>query len=86
MFQDRLVSDKDRLWFRRLLETNVGSEFGLSSEQVLPSEVLLYGDFMEKGTDMKNYRRIDDPDQVFKLETVNVHFSSMTGYLPVQIS
>lgn len=65
VYQDRLVSDKDRLWFHQLLETNVLKEFRIQPRDVLPQEEeLLFGDFMNKGADVKLYQRILSPAKV----------------------
>lgn len=64
VYQDRLVSDKDRLWFHQLLETNVLKEFHIQPRDVLPQEELLFGDFMNKGADIKLYQRILSPAKV----------------------
>ncbi|XP_054262356.1 dynein axonemal heavy chain 1-like [Macrosteles quadrilineatus] len=66
VFRDRLVNDKDREWFSQLLRDTVNSQFNLTADQVLQTEEeLLYGDFMNKGADVKLYQRITDSQKLF---------------------
>uniref|UniRef100_A0A803WD55 Dynein axonemal heavy chain 1 n=1 Tax=Ficedula albicollis TaxID=59894 RepID=A0A803WD55_FICAL len=51
VFCDRLVSDEDRTWFDKLMMEKM-EEFGTTFEEVIPSQPVLFGDFMDK-----EYRR-----------------------------
>ncbi|XP_063071051.1 dynein axonemal heavy chain 1 [Engraulis encrasicolus] len=62
VFQDRLVSAEDRQWFDQLLQSRI-SEFDCSFDEVVPSQPILFGDFMVPGTD-KVYQHIEDREKL----------------------
>uniref|UniRef100_A0A803VTG4 Dynein axonemal heavy chain 1 n=1 Tax=Ficedula albicollis TaxID=59894 RepID=A0A803VTG4_FICAL len=55
VFCDRLVSDEDRTWFDKLMMEKM-EEFGTTFEEVIPSQPVLFGDFMEPGANVKLYQ------------------------------
>lgn len=63
MFRDRLVSDEDRTWFDNLM-TQKMEEFGTTFKEVIPSQPVLFGDFMDPGANVKLYQEIDSQDKV----------------------
>ena len=63
VFQDRLVNKEDRDWFDQLLQARI-QEFGCSFEEVVPTQPLMFGDFMIPGTDNKVYQLIEDKEKV----------------------
>lgn len=63
MFQDRLVSPEDRDWFDKLLQDRI-EEFGCSFQEVVPYQPVLFGDFMNPGSENKAYQLIDDREKV----------------------
>uniref|UniRef100_A0A8C0ZKX5 Dynein axonemal heavy chain 1 n=1 Tax=Cyanistes caeruleus TaxID=156563 RepID=A0A8C0ZKX5_CYACU len=52
VFRDRLVSEEDRTWFDNLM-TKKMEEFGTTFQEVIPSQPVLFGDFMEPGANVK---------------------------------
>uniref|UniRef100_A0A8B9MD76 Dynein axonemal heavy chain 1 n=1 Tax=Accipiter nisus TaxID=211598 RepID=A0A8B9MD76_9AVES len=49
VFCDRLVSKEDRTWFDNLMKSMM-EELGTTFEEVIPSQPVLFGDFMEPAT------------------------------------
>lgn len=63
VFQDRLVCAEDRDWFNTLMK-DCTQGFGCSFEEVVPSQPLLYGDFMTPDATQKVYLLIRDKEKV----------------------
>ncbi|NWT16478.1 DYH1 protein, partial [Vireo altiloquus] len=63
VFRDRLVSDEDRTWFDNLM-TEKMEEFGTTFKEVIPTLPVLFGDFMEPGSNVKVYQAIDSQDKL----------------------
>uniref|UniRef100_A0A8C0VX99 Dynein axonemal heavy chain 1 n=1 Tax=Cyanistes caeruleus TaxID=156563 RepID=A0A8C0VX99_CYACU len=63
VFRDRLVSEEDRTWFDNLM-TKKMEEFGTTFQEVIPSQPVLFGDFMEPGANVKVYQAIDSQDKL----------------------
>nr|CAD7413475.1 unnamed protein product [Timema poppensis] len=77
VFQDRLVNDEDCEWFDQLLRDKIGG-FGLNADKVLEDRAILFGDFLEPQSDVKNYEEIKDMEKLSKvldqyLEDYNHH-------------
>ncbi|XP_066555780.1 dynein axonemal heavy chain 1 [Amia ocellicauda] len=66
VFQDRLVSEDDRNWFDQLMRERM-EELGTGFEEVLPSQPLLYGDFLVPGADNKTYQLLEDKDKLVRV-------------------
>ncbi|XP_069045720.1 dynein axonemal heavy chain 1 isoform X1 [Lepisosteus oculatus] len=66
VFQDRLVSPEDRRWFDELMRERM-AEFGTTFEEVIPSQPVLYGDFMVPGSDNKIYQFVEDKDKMVQV-------------------
>lgn len=76
VFRDRLVSDEDRTWFDNLM-TEKMVEFGTTFEEVIPTQPVLFGDFMEPGANVKVYQAIESQDKVRTLGiTLRATFTS----------
>uniref|UniRef100_A0A452QQ37 Uncharacterized protein n=1 Tax=Ursus americanus TaxID=9643 RepID=A0A452QQ37_URSAM len=59
VFRDRLVSDDDRGWFDKLLESCM-EQWKVTFVEVCPFQPILYGDFMSPGSDyMEDYNQIN---------------------------
>lgn len=58
MFQDRLINDEDRDWFRNLLGDRMKADFNINFPDVV-QEPVLYGDFVAQTAD-KAYQELDD--------------------------
>ncbi|KAI1890876.1 hypothetical protein AGOR_G00158120 [Albula goreensis] len=63
IFQDRLVSVEDRQWFDQLLQARI-EEFGCSFEEVVPTQPVLFGDFMVPNASSKVYQLIEDKEKL----------------------
>lgn len=63
VFSDRLVSKDDRTWFGNLMKSTM-EELGTTFEEVVPSQPVLFGDFMEPGANIKLYQEIDSQEKV----------------------
>jgi dynein heavy chain len=57
VFGDRLIDNKDRGWIDDLLLSLPGEKFKLTKEEIMNSERLLFGDYMDG---------IDDEARVYK--------------------
>lgn len=64
VFSDRLVNDEDRKWFRDLLESKMKDDYDVSPSEVITSEPLLYGDFLNQ-TD-KQYTEMADHEKLVR--------------------
>ena len=62
VFQDRLINDEDRDWFRSLLGERMQVDFSMNASEVI-QEPVLYGDFVHQTGD-KSYQELDDPTVV----------------------
>ncbi|NXX96308.1 DYH1 protein, partial [Centropus bengalensis] len=63
VFCDRLVNEEDRTWFDNLMRHMMG-EFDTTFEEVVPSQPVLFGDFMEPGANTKLYQAIDSQEEL----------------------
>ncbi|XP_035245196.1 dynein heavy chain 1, axonemal isoform X1 [Anguilla anguilla] len=63
VFQDRLVCAEDRQWFDQLLQSCI-EEFECSFEEVVPSQPVLFGDFMVPNAANKVYQLIEDRERL----------------------
>lgn len=64
IFQDRLVNDEDRIWFRKLLEEKLVESFEIRFDEVVTRSPLFYGDFMIPSAEVKLYHEITDDEKV----------------------
>ena len=60
VFRDRLVNDEDRAWLDRLLRASLESNMHLEWQTVVPTQRLVYGDYMIPGADPKVYEEVPD--------------------------
>ncbi|CAD8156782.1 unnamed protein product [Paramecium pentaurelia] len=64
VFHDRLTTEEDRQELRNMLKMGF-TQFGVTSEQVLDSERIIFGDFMQsRDADIKVYQQIPDMHQL----------------------
>ncbi|NXT91841.1 DYH1 protein, partial [Anhinga rufa] len=63
VFCDRLVSKEDRTWFDNLMKSMM-EELGTTFEEVVPSQPVLFGDFMEPSANIKLYEAIDSEEKL----------------------
>lgn len=69
VFCDRLVTKEDQTWFDNLMKSMM-EELETTFEEVVPSQPVLYGDFMEPGAHIKLYEEIDSQEKVRMLGIV----------------
>lgn len=67
IFQDRLVNDEDRNWFKLLLEEKLVNDFQMKFSDVVTRVPLFYGDFMIPSAEVKIYNEITDENKVCSL-------------------
>lgn len=69
VFCDRLVTKEDQTWFDNLMKSMM-EELDTTFEEVVPSQPVLFGDFMEPGAHIKLYEEIDSQEKVRMLRIV----------------
>lgn len=67
VFQDRLINDEDRDWFKELMKTRMLEDYNLEYDKVVTVEPVIYGDFMIPNADPRLYSEIDDFTQMKKV-------------------
>ncbi|CAH8511378.1 unnamed protein product [Dicrocoelium dendriticum] len=73
VFQDRLVNETDRGWFRDLISTKSKEAFQLTIADYVKSEPLLYGDFLTAAaSDVWKYIEMTDHSQVLQVIEENL--------------
>ncbi|CAG5057893.1 unnamed protein product [Parnassius apollo] len=85
VYQDRLVNDEDRQWFIRLLNKKIQTEFGKKPDDIIGGRLMLFGDFMDIGSDEKKYVEINDREE---LDDVLNHYMddyNLTSTVPVDL-
>nr|VZI05919.1 unnamed protein product [Spirometra erinaceieuropaei] len=61
VYQDRLINDTDRNWFKDLIKKSMNDVFATPFETAVPSEPLLYGDFLTgAAVEMRKYIEMED--------------------------
>uniref|UniRef100_A0A803YA76 Dynein axonemal heavy chain 1 n=1 Tax=Meleagris gallopavo TaxID=9103 RepID=A0A803YA76_MELGA len=63
VFCDRLVTKEDQTWFDNLMKSMM-EELDTTFEEVVPSQPVLFGDFMEPGAHIKLYEEIDSQEKL----------------------
>lgn len=58
VFQDRLINDEDRAWFRRALEEQLAQQCALTWADVVTADRLIYGDYLVPGAEPKVYQQV----------------------------
>ena len=64
VYQDRLVNDDDRDWFKNLCKDKMKVKFNTKFDDVVTTEPLLYGDYMSGGVDNRPYSEMPDHAKV----------------------
>ncbi|TGZ66131.1 hypothetical protein CRM22_005485 [Opisthorchis felineus] len=73
VFQDRLVNDTDRGWFRNLINDKSKAAFELPVSEYVTNEPLLYGDFLTAAaSDVWKYIEMTDHAQVLQVIEENL--------------
>ncbi|XP_066927305.1 dynein axonemal heavy chain 1-like isoform X2 [Clytia hemisphaerica] len=81
IFQDRLVNDEDRTWFKKLLEEKLVDSFQMRFDEVVTRTPLFYGDFMIPSAEVKLYNEITNEE---KMKTILEEY--LEDYNQVNIS
>uniref|UniRef100_A0A8B9EVG3 Dynein axonemal heavy chain 1 n=1 Tax=Anser cygnoides TaxID=8845 RepID=A0A8B9EVG3_ANSCY len=63
VFSDRLVTKEDQTWFDNLMKSMM-EELGTTFEEVVPSQPVLFGDFMERDAHIRLYKEINSQEKV----------------------
>ena len=63
MFQDGLVSDEVRSWFKNQLQEKLVKSFSISYDEVVTCKPLLYRDLMIPIAEIKLYGEITDHEK-----------------------
>ncbi|KAH6567387.1 hypothetical protein BASA60_009078 [Batrachochytrium salamandrivorans] len=81
VFQDRLVDNIDKTWFKDLMVITMNNKLDVSWDEVVICEPLLYGDYMTPGADPKIYTEVKDLRRLVKLteEYLDDYNSSSTS-------
>lgn len=70
VFGDRLINDDDRNWLDELMGKTMKEHFGLTWEDTIPSECLMFGDYMGGvGAEQRSYDEITDSVKVASVVT-----------------
>ncbi|VDM31966.1 unnamed protein product [Hydatigera taeniaeformis] len=73
VYQDRLINETDRNWFKSLCIKTMEEYFEAKFEEVVPSEPLLYGDLLSVETaDNRKYIEMVDHTQVVRVCELNL--------------
>jgi dynein heavy chain, axonemal len=67
VFGDRLTCDEDREWLKNTMKEQVESSFKMKWDEVVPRDRLVYGDFMNIGSEVRNYEEIGSIDDMKKI-------------------
>ncbi|CAB3221174.1 unnamed protein product [Arctia plantaginis] len=64
VYQDRLVNDEDRQWFKNLLHKKIRTDFGKNPNDIVGGRLMLFGDFMDIGAEDRKYIEITDREEL----------------------
>ena len=70
VYQDRLVSDEDRDWFKNQCKELMMEHFETKFEDAVPSEPLLYGDYLSGMADNRPYVELSDHTKAKQLQNI----------------
>nr|KAJ3421411.1 Dynein heavy chain 1, axonemal [Polyrhizophydium stewartii] len=85
VFQDRLVDNTDKTWFKNLVMNTMTDKLDLSWGEVVLSEPLLYGDYMTPGADPKIYTEVKDLRRLVKLAEEYLDDYNSTSTSPMKL-
>jgi dynein heavy chain len=87
VFQDRLVDDKDRYWFRRLLENKMTKFLKYTWEDISTNfaDRLVYGDFMNPTANPRVYEEMDDIGALTKVMSDHLDYYNGTAEKPMHL-
>jgi dynein heavy chain len=67
VFQDRLIDNTDKTWFKKLLSNSMQEKLHVSWEEIVTTEPLFYGDYLTPGAEAKSYAEVKDLRRLVKL-------------------
>lgn len=85
VFQDRLVDNKDKSWFRTLVIKTMDDTLDMRWDEVINSEPLLYGDYMVPGADPKIYAEVKDIKRLVKITEEYLEDYNSTSSSPMKL-
>ena len=85
VFQDRLADDQDRQWFFELLQEILKEHFDKKWEDIVTSNILMFGDFLVPGADPKLYEEINDFGKLQKVMEEYLEDYNATSSSPLNL-
>ncbi|KAJ3275318.1 Dynein heavy chain 1, axonemal [Terramyces sp. JEL0728] len=85
VFQDRLVDNTDKAWFKNLVIESMSSKLALDWSEVVTTEPLFYGDYLTPGADTKAYAEIKDLKRLVKLTEEYLDDYNSTSTSPMKL-
>uniref|UniRef100_A0A8B9ENZ5 Dynein axonemal heavy chain 1 n=1 Tax=Anser cygnoides TaxID=8845 RepID=A0A8B9ENZ5_ANSCY len=76
VFSDRLVTKEDQTWFDNLMKSMM-EELGTTFEEVVPSQPVLFGDFMERDAHIRLYKEINSQEKDYLEEYNQTHTTEL---------
>ncbi|BBN11637.1 hypothetical protein Mp_5g13570 [Marchantia polymorpha subsp. ruderalis] len=67
VFQDRLINNEDRSWFRNLLATQLQKYFDMKWDTLFSIDRVIFGDFFIPGAEPRLYEEITELEQLQKV-------------------
>lgn len=85
VFQDRLVDNVDKNWFKKLLVSTLQEKLNVSWEEVVTVEPIFYGDYLTPGAENKSYTEIKDLRKLVKLVEEYLDDYNSTSTSPMKL-
>uniref|UniRef100_A0A8C3GQP8 Dynein axonemal heavy chain 1 n=1 Tax=Cairina moschata TaxID=8855 RepID=A0A8C3GQP8_CAIMO len=76
VFSDRLVTKEDQTWFDNLMKSMM-EELDTTFEEVVPSQPVLFGDFMEQDAHVRLYKEINSQEKDYLEEYNQTHTTEL---------
>ncbi|XP_044735429.1 dynein axonemal heavy chain 1-like [Chrysoperla carnea] len=64
VYQDRMINDEDRNWFSDQLKSRIQSYFSANPSEALGDDLIIFGEFMDFGAEVRRYLQVNDWDKV----------------------
>ena len=85
VFQDRLVDNTDKIWFKKLLNSTIQDELNVTWDDVVTTEPILYGDYLNPGAEARAYTEIKDLRRLVKLVEEYLDDYNSTSTSPMKL-
>jgi dynein heavy chain len=85
VFQDRLVDNTDKLWFKKLITNTLQDKLLMAWDSVVTNEPLIYGDYLTPGAEVKSYTEIKDLKRLVKLTEEYLEDFNSTSTSPMKL-